>query len=309
MDAFDTLELYKFDETKLFRASDTERRGWNTYGAGPVRIHIIKRSDHDYQGWGMMTFHNRLSRACGLNVLIVPNFAMEQSVNEPERVTFKALSRTFGSNGKKNMYSLKLASAEDAARLWYVVFVLQLAAKQTRRTGYRITIPSPVSVEATVLRAFIGTDQDEVDRHLVRSRLCQLATSNQSAFSSQHHVWATTFFAAPIPRNGGQDLYHDVDDAQSVDGSYVPENESFVAEVADDDNSVGTLAAAGEEYSVEAPAEDEHSAYVAITTQVTRDEDDEQVDNGDGDETSSLGSYSDFVESQDWFASFTPHKK
>jgi len=260
--AFDTLELLKFDQVKLFRASDTEGGGWNQYGiGGPVRISIIKESypsGRDYRGWGQMTFHNCLTGAGGLNVLLVPNFPM---LKEENRITFKALSQVVGSNGKKNMFSMKLASSEDAARLWYAVFVLQLAAKQAK-AGNPITIPNPDSIETTIAHAFIGSDQEAIERQLVLSSLGQLAIANRPEFSSPS--------LQPPFEVGDLDL--------------VGENER-------------------------ASAVETGTSDVAVSTQVTHDEVKELGDCDDDDDSSTLGSYSDFVESQDWFASFTPHKK
>src|SRR5210317_586833 len=104
---FEKLVLSTFTGAKLYRASDIPGRGWNTYGSpGIVRIEITKSGD--YQGWGVLTFHNQRIGVLGLNVLLVPNFVMDHSIQHPRRLTFKAQSRSLGNNGKKNMYSLKM---------------------------------------------------------------------------------------------------------------------------------------------------------------------------------------------------------
>jgi len=271
---FEKLVLNTFTGAKLYRASDIPGRRWNTYGSpGIVRIEITKSGD--YQGWGVLTFHNQRIGVLGLNVLLVPNFVMDHSIQHPRRLTFKARSRSLGNNGKKNMYSLKLASSEDAARLWYIVFLLQLAAKQAR-AGSPITIPSSVSVEATVVRAFIGTDQDEVDRQLVLSRLSQLAQAVPASFSSANHQWSETFFAAPFPPDHVKEFACIGEDGHSVNGSLAHDSEP--------DGSSSVL--------------EESTSGVDLNAQVTHDEGDES------DDSDSLGSNADFAESQDWFSAF-----
>ena len=290
MEGFDTLLLEKFESVVLFRASDEPGNGWNTYGPGIIRIHFVKSSNADGQnfaGWGQMTFHNVLTRMEGLNVLIVPNFTMHQSVEEPHRLTFKALSGNYANNGKKNMYSIKLSSDKDAARLWYCVFILQLAAKQALR-GNRVTIPSQVSVEATAIRSFMAIEAenvDEVARHILRSRLALLANANAAAFASMTHQFSESFFAAPFPEDEDSGRVTENGNSNNYDGSFVEENESFVQEL---DHSIDEWDVPGDEYNLES------------SIQSTPRLDDESDDD---DKTVSIGS-NDFVESQDWVAAF-----
>jgi len=184
---FSTLALTKFNDVKLFRASDTRGKKWNEYGTGTVQANIITGSDLDgpnREGCGQVTFHNDLTRACGLNCLVVPNFEVSPSSDEPDRVTFKALSRTIGNNGKKNMYSIRLASAEDAQSFCCIVDLLQRAAAKQAKDGNAISIPDQHSIEVVVARFLIGTDKKEIERFLIYSQLIELVRARVEEHSS-----------------------------------------------------------------------------------------------------------------------------
>ena len=198
---FITLPIATFSNVELFRASDTKGGGWNEYGVGHVHLNFIQDCDEAFsncKGKGQLTFHNELTRAGGINMMIVKNLPVHLDViDNPRRLTFKALSRTIGNNGLTNMYSMRFDSSENAARLWHLMFTLQFVAKQAN-VGQSLDIPSPISLEATTARALLGTDQEDVDRFLIIYKLVELVAANPDEFSSPSHQWAEVFFGAPL---------------------------------------------------------------------------------------------------------------
>ena len=198
---FSTLTIATFKNAKLYKASDITGKGWNEYGSGTIRVNFIKKSDSngpDLQGWGQWTYHNDLTGACGLNGLIVPNLPLYLSSKQPTRITFKSRSGTIGNNGKKNMYSVKLASLEDAGRLRSILNLLQIAAKQAT-DGSPLAVPEQNSIEMVTAEALIGRMKDkeeELERHFVWSKLIQLAKEKaQDRSYTAHKFFEDPFFA------------------------------------------------------------------------------------------------------------------
>ena len=130
--------------------------------------------------------------------LIVPNFVMGLYANESDRVNFKALSDVIGSNNMKNMYSVRLASSEDAGRFSSVVEILQRAATQAQ-AGTPIALPDLLSIKMTAAQSVIGTNQKLVERHLIWSRLIDLVKTHTNQLASNDLRFAASLFAATMP--------------------------------------------------------------------------------------------------------------
>eukprot|EP00980_Cylindrotheca_fusiformis_P007569 scaffold1580_cov116-Cylindrotheca_fusiformis.AAC.4 len=136
--------LADISTTRLYKASDNEGGGWVGSGTGPLRVQLIEEGK--YAGWGHIKYHNSLTGACGLSILVLPDMYLESSEdrnirneNHKWRVTFKALSNTFGCNGKKNMYTIAFSSEQDAKSFFYHCQLLKFAAKQAN-VGQSIAI-------------------------------------------------------------------------------------------------------------------------------------------------------------------------
>ncbi|CAJ1929522.1 unnamed protein product [Cylindrotheca closterium] len=226
---FSSLSLLTFDNVSLFKVSDTRGNGFNpSTGTGTLRINYIKESDKDgpnCRGYGQMTYHNNLSKACGLNTFIVPRFVMRIFADETDRVTFKALSGVLESNNKRNMYSMRLASSEDAGRLCYAVNLLQYGASLAE-AGNPIALPDLHSIEMIAARSVIGTDQSLVERHFIWSRLIDVAKTHHNQLSSVDLCLASSLFSAALPA--------DEDTAQTV------ETEETVEDIILDPNTLNT---------------------------------------------------------------------
>ncbi|CAJ1967735.1 unnamed protein product [Cylindrotheca closterium] len=210
---FDATKLYDFFNVKLYRASDAEGGGWNGYGQGHLCVNFINKYDgcaFDCRGMGQLTYHNELTKAGGLNLCIVKNFVIELSEKEP-RLTFKGASDVFGSNGLKNMYTMKMGSFEDAKRLVSIVHLLERAANQAAE-GNRILLPGPQSVEAITARTLIGADETQVERQLIVSKLIQLAIEKDRDFPSVSHAG---HYAADHTFNLGDDTVDNTNGAET----------------------------------------------------------------------------------------------
>lgn len=202
---FSSVTILEFTNTKLFKASNTPGGGFVGYGSGTLRLNFIKTCDSDnldIKGRVQMTYHNDLTCVCGLNTLIVSNFCCQIADGEHDRVGFKALSEVSGTNRKRNMYNVKLASSADAGRLCYVINLVQHVAKQADEADSEIiTLPDLHSAEATAARSLIGSNQESVERFLVWTRLVQLAQNedgNEDLLSTYNNSLAKSLFTAPF---------------------------------------------------------------------------------------------------------------
>lgn len=271
---FNSITIATFDEVELFRASNTRGGKWaENGGPGVVRVKFILDCDSnvsDCKGKGQITFHNTRTGAAGINMIVVENLPVHF---DAYRLTFKARSMTLGSKGLISMYSMRFAYSEDAARLWSQMSVLQFAAKRAN-DGQIIAIPSQTSLEATMARAFLGTNQEEVDRFLISTRLVELATANPEEFSSPSHQDVTDQFrASQSIHDSDEDGLAELATAKEFSNSHLLDK--------------GLIGASQGTHDSE---EDENSKV-------------EDTDNN-SDDTNSLGSNSDFPCSQDWFAAF-----
>ncbi|CAJ1943447.1 unnamed protein product [Cylindrotheca closterium] len=231
-----TVVLCKIENVHLFQYGGKGGK-WREYGSGPLRYKIILRSDPRFdsqRGKGQVTFHNSLTCAGGLNMLVIYNFPLvHKTTSKPNEVHFKARSAVIGTDYKSSIYGIRFASPEDAARFMWAHWVLQLASINP-------SIPSPLSVEATTTRAFMGMGQEEheeqdvINRHLIISSLCQLASANRAVLSSEHpsFQWAEQrLFDADV--NAGRLLHN----ATEVDAEAELDAEAKLDAEADDDSA------------------------------------------------------------------------
>lgn len=224
-----TITLAEFCEVRLFKASDTPGNGWSQIGDGGVlRLSFIIgciAGETDNTGWGKVTYHNQLTGACGLNFLVVPNFVILPSKDWAGRVTFKALSKTIGSNGKKSMYSVELDSEDDANLLCYLCEVVQLAASRAK-DGCPITAGNDSAPAVVAAQMLFGSEQEAI-RQRIKSRLFQLAEINSIGFT-----YARGGAVTREPQKGAGN--YDYKETQSVEGDEAGEADQK------DMNEVGT---------------------------------------------------------------------
>ncbi|CAJ1957684.1 unnamed protein product [Cylindrotheca closterium] len=83
-----------------------------------------------------------------------------------------------------------MGSFEDARQLVNILHLLERAAGQASECN-RILLPDPQSVEAITARTLIGAQNEEVKRHLIFSKLIQLAIKEDGelpSVSNEHAV-------------------------------------------------------------------------------------------------------------------------
>jgi hypothetical protein len=170
-ETFTFVKLFEFANVCLFKASDNPGERWTTYGReSRVDVNII--TSPDKEGWAQVTFHNERTGAMGVNFLVVPNLVALLSRNEPKRITFKALSLSFGCNGKKNMYCMLLESKEDAEKMCYLCEFLQMCATEAQE-GRPVT-KKEITEDRTATQVLFASENEALI-HGIKSKLLELA--------------------------------------------------------------------------------------------------------------------------------------